>query len=72
MAAGLGVALVPGSAADLIPQGVRWIRVRSRQESFRRSTWAVTEAEPSAAAEAMVAALVDEVESWSTPAGSAS
>ena len=67
VAAGLGVALMPGSAADLIPQGVRWIRVRSPQESFRRSTWAVTGSEPSPAAAAMVAALVDEVESWSAP-----
>ncbi len=70
VAAGLGVALVPGSAADAIPRGVRWIRIRSRQEAFRRSTSAVTEAEPSPAAEAMVAALVDEVESWSIPPAS--
>lgn len=55
VAAGHGIALVPGLAAAAVPRGVRWIPVRDR--GLERQVWATTAAEPSAAASAMVRAL---------------
>ncbi|MEV6414086.1 LysR family transcriptional regulator [Kribbella sp. NPDC051718] len=61
VAAGLGIALVPGVAAASVPRGVRWIPVRDLRGGLRRTAWAATDASPSAAALAMVRALEAEV-----------
>ncbi len=61
VAAGLGIALVPGVAADALPRGVRWIPVRAEHAGPQRKAWAVTEENPSEAATAMVTALTEEV-----------
>ncbi|WP_261566634.1 LysR family transcriptional regulator [Frankia gtarii] len=61
VAAGLGIALVPGVAAESVPRGVRWIPVRDQRCGLRRTAWAVTDASPSLAARAMVRALEAEV-----------
>ncbi len=66
VSAGLGIALVPGSIAAVIPRGVCWVPVRAANTSLGRATWAVTTAQPSPPAIAAVRALVDEVRSWST------
>ena len=60
VAAGLGIALVPGIAADAVPRGVRWIPVQDDGGGLGRQGWAVTAVEPTAAAAALVRALVDE------------
>lgn len=60
VAAGLGIALVPGSVAPVIPQGVSWVPVRTAGTSLRRATWAVTTAGPGSIAAAAVHALVEE------------
>lgn len=65
VAAGLGIALMPGSAARVVPRGVHWVPVRTEGASLGRSTWAVTATQPSPAATAFVCALVEEVRSWS-------
>jgi DNA-binding transcriptional LysR family regulator len=57
VAAGLGIALVPGAAAESVPRGVRWIPIRDPGDAFGRTAWAVTAADPSSAATAMVGAL---------------
>jgi DNA-binding transcriptional LysR family regulator len=61
VAAGLGIALVPGIAAQSVPRGVRWLPVRHQDGGLRRRVWAVTNANPSPAATAMVRALEEEV-----------
>lgn len=61
VAAGLGIALVPGIAAEAVPHGVRWIPIRNHSGGLRRQMWAVTTDDPSAAASAMVRALEDEL-----------
>ena len=63
VAAGLGITLLPGSAAEAVPRGVRWIPVRTGDAGLGRSSWAVTAADPRPAAAAMVRALVEEVRS---------
>jgi DNA-binding transcriptional LysR family regulator len=70
VAAGLGIALVPGLAAESVPAGVRWVPVHDRT-GLRRTTWAVTEPDAGPAARAMVQALVDELAALSParPAG---
>lgn len=60
-AAGLGVVLVPAVAAAMVPQGVRWIPIRSGVIAQRRTAWAVTQPSSGPAAAAMVEALVEEV-----------
>jgi DNA-binding transcriptional LysR family regulator len=60
VAAGLGIALVPGIAADAVPRGVRWIPVRDHPGGLRRTAWAATDEAPGAAAVAMVRALEEE------------
>lgn len=62
VAAGLGIALVPGFAAAMMPRGVRWVRVRDGQATLRRSMWAVTIPDPNPRALGMVDALLAEVE----------
>jgi DNA-binding transcriptional LysR family regulator len=63
VAAGLGIALVPGIAAQAVPRGVRWIPVHDDTGGLRRAAWAATNDNPSAAATAMVHALEEEVSS---------
>src|SRR5207253_2484629 len=63
VAAGLGIALVPGIAAQAVPRGVRWIPVHDDTGGLRRTVWAATNDSPSAAATAMVHALEEEVSS---------
>ena len=60
VAAGLGIALVPGLAAPTVPRGVRWIPVRTRH-GLHRTLFAATLDEPSAPALAMVEALEEAV-----------
>lgn len=71
VAAGLGITVLPGLAADSVPVGVRWIPVRDGS-GLRRSTWAVTRPDPGAAANALVQALEDEVRHWREPTAAAS
>ena len=63
VAAGLGIALVPGIAAEAMPRGVRWIPVHDDAGGLRRALWAATNDNPSAAATAMVRALEEEASS---------
>ncbi|HEX6525181.1 MAG TPA: LysR family transcriptional regulator [Streptosporangiaceae bacterium] len=63
VAAGLGIALVPGIAAQAVPRGVRWIPVRDDTGRLQRAIWAATTNNPSAAATAMVHALKEEASS---------
>lgn len=60
VAAGLGIALVPGIAAETVPHGVRWIPIRDRSGGQRRRMWAVSADDASPAARAMVHALEEE------------
>ncbi|MEU4191643.1 LysR family transcriptional regulator [Kribbella sp. NPDC026611] len=60
VAAGLGIALVPGVAAESLPRGVRWIAVHD-PAALRRTAWALTTKRPSPAATAMVQALAEEL-----------
>ncbi len=60
VAAGLGISLVPGFAADSLPADVRWIPVRDECGGLRRTLWAVTGERPEPAAAAMVRALEEE------------
>jgi DNA-binding transcriptional LysR family regulator len=62
VAAGLGIALVPGLAATMVPKGVSWVLVRGGQVGLGRSMFAVTGPDPNPQALAMVDALVAEVE----------
>ena len=61
VAAGLGIALMPGIAAPTVPRGVRWIPIHDDTGGLRRAVWAATNDNPSAAATAMVHALEKEV-----------
>jgi DNA-binding transcriptional LysR family regulator len=63
VAAGLGIALVPGLAAQAVPRGVRWIPIHDDTGGLRRAVWAATNDNPSAAATAMVHALEEEASS---------
>jgi DNA-binding transcriptional LysR family regulator len=63
VAAGLGIALVPGLAAQALPDGVRWIPIRA-DSGLGRTAWVATKLEPSEAAAAMVHALHEELASW--------
>jgi DNA-binding transcriptional LysR family regulator len=60
VAAGLGISVLPGLAADTVPAGVRWLRVRDPGLVPRRRTVLLTSIDRSAAAAAMISALHDE------------
>ena len=60
VAAGLGIALMPGLAASTVPRGVRWIPVQTR-DGLQRTVLAATGDEPSDPALAMIRALEDEI-----------
>ncbi|SEQ93057.1 DNA-binding transcriptional regulator, LysR family [Lentzea xinjiangensis] len=57
VAAGLGVSVLPGLAADIVPRGVTWVPVRDPGFVERRRTVVVTEEDRSPAADAFVRAL---------------
>jgi DNA-binding transcriptional LysR family regulator len=59
VAAGLGIALVPGFAAASVPSGVRWVPVNDGGPGLGRQMWAVTAEHPGEAATAMVSAIED-------------
>jgi DNA-binding transcriptional LysR family regulator len=61
VAAGLGIALVPGIAAQAVPRGVRWIPVHDDTDGLRRAVWAATNDNPSAAATASITAVLRRV-----------
>jgi DNA-binding transcriptional LysR family regulator len=67
VAAGLGIAMVPGFAAAAVPHGVRWVPVRDERRGLGRHMWAVTAAEPSEAAAEMVAATVEVLGRFGSP-----
>ena len=60
VAAGLGIALMPGIAAATIPRGVRWIPVHTHH-GLKRTLLAATSEKPSPPALAMVRALELEI-----------
>lgn len=57
VAAGLGVSVLPGLAADIVPRGVTWVPVRDPGLLERRRTVVVTEEDRSPAADAFAQAL---------------
>lgn len=59
VAAGLGIALVPGLAADLVPAGVRWVPVRTSDDDPRveRRLRVVLRAEPGPGAVALAESI---------------
>lgn len=57
VAAGLGVSVLPGLAAEIVPRGVTWVPVRDDGPAERRRTVVVTGEERSPAIEAFVRAL---------------
>lgn len=59
VAAGLGVSVLPALAADVLPVGVRWLRVVDPALVQERETVVVTGADRSAGANAMVRAICD-------------
>ncbi|WP_329187994.1 LysR family transcriptional regulator [Actinacidiphila glaucinigra] len=61
VAAGLGVSVLPGLAADTVPNGVKWLRVEDPALVLKRETVMVTAADASAAARAMLHAMRDEI-----------
>jgi DNA-binding transcriptional LysR family regulator len=61
VAAGLGVSVLPGLAADTVPHGVKWLRVDDPGLTQRRATVVVTAAARSAGASAMVRAMHEEM-----------
>ncbi|SEG85284.1 DNA-binding transcriptional regulator, LysR family [Actinacidiphila yanglinensis] len=66
VAAGLGVSVMPGLAADTVPRGVKWLRVDDPALVFSRETVMVTATEPSASASAMLQAVRDETAELAT------
>lgn len=60
VAAGLGITLVPGLAADSVPHDVQWIQVRDPKGPPHRELLALTTQSPSAAAAALVRAVRQE------------
>ncbi|GAB2685556.1 LysR family transcriptional regulator [Saccharopolyspora gloriosae] len=61
VAAGLGISLLPGMAADAAPRGVTWVRVHDPEFVRRRETMLLTAADRSPAADAFARAVHDEL-----------
>jgi DNA-binding transcriptional LysR family regulator len=61
VAAGLGVSVLPGLAADTVPHGVKWLRVDDPAFVLKRETVMVTAADRSGGARAMLQAMRDEI-----------
>lgn len=59
VAADLGITLLPGSAAPMIPERVRWVPIAAGR-GLGRTTWAVTAPDASAAEDAVVTAPLEE------------
>ncbi|GHH40492.1 LysR family transcriptional regulator [Lentzea cavernae] len=57
VAAGLGVSVLPGLAADVVPRGVTWVPVRDPGLAERRQTVVVTDEDRSPAADVFAQAL---------------
>ncbi|GAB2627569.1 LysR family transcriptional regulator [Paractinoplanes abujensis] len=66
VAAGIGVTVMPGMAADIVPAGVRWLPVIDPHLVHRRDTLIVTAANRSPGVVAVVAALQDELRQYTT------
>ncbi|MCW2876810.1 MAG: LysR family transcriptional regulator [Sphaerisporangium sp.] len=66
VAAGLGVTVLPGLAADTIPHGVKWLRVEDPSLVVKRETVMVTAADASAGARTMLQAVRDEITGLAT------
>jgi DNA-binding transcriptional LysR family regulator len=61
VAAGIGVTVMPGMAADIVPVGVKWLPVNDPDLVHRRATLIVTAATRSTAVTAVVGALKNEL-----------
>jgi DNA-binding transcriptional LysR family regulator len=61
VAAGLGVSVLPGLAADTVPRGVKWLRVEDPALVLGRETVMVTATDASPGAQAMLRAMRDEI-----------
>jgi DNA-binding transcriptional LysR family regulator len=61
VAAGLGASVLPGLAADTLPHGVKWLRVRDPALVQKRETVLVTAADRSAGASALAREMHDEM-----------
>ncbi|MYV97876.1 LysR family transcriptional regulator [Streptomyces sp. SID3343] len=61
VAAGLGISVLPGLAADTVPRGVKWLRVEDPALVLKRETVMVTATDASSAARAMLQAMRDEI-----------
>jgi DNA-binding transcriptional LysR family regulator len=61
VAAGLGASVLPGLAADTLPHGVKWLRVRDPALVKKRDTVLVTAADRSPGASALARAMHDEM-----------
>lgn len=57
VAAGLGIALVPGSMSPALPRTVTWVQITDAAGIVRRTTYAATAAAPDPAADAFVNTL---------------
>jgi DNA-binding transcriptional LysR family regulator len=66
VAAGLGISVVPGLAADTVPQGVKWLRVEDPAFVLGRQTAMVTAHDASAGARAMLQAMREEITGLAT------
>lgn len=60
VAAGLGISVLPGTAADIVPHNVRWIPVHDPGLAWNRETLLVTNEDPSRNAQAMTRAIGEE------------
>ncbi|WP_249998567.1 LysR family transcriptional regulator [Actinoplanes sp. M2I2] len=67
VAAGIGVTVVPGLAADIVPAGVKWLPVADPDLVQRRATLIVTPQARSTAASVVVRALRDELGKYGPP-----
>ncbi|MFJ8555339.1 LysR family transcriptional regulator [Streptomyces sp. NPDC001588] len=61
VAAGLGMSVVPGLAANALPRGVKWLRVEDPALVFKRETVMATARDASGGAKAMLQAMRDEI-----------
>lgn len=64
VAAGLGICLVPGFAAGIVPRGVVWRPVQDPALRLERQTLIVTAVNPSGAVDAVVRAIEGEASRW--------
>lgn len=60
VAAGLGIALVPGSLSKALPRTTEWVRINDSANLFRRTTYAATPSGATEAATALIGILQQE------------